>query len=150
MKRRWNAWVWGGLLLLLTGLFSYIPFFIRYPLTRDIPWANLLLICDGGALIGIGLVKAFRQPTLYRGKVIGSISAMFCLLGLGFFVYGVFVVARQLPSAQDAPRVGQKAPDFTLPDQNGRSVSLTSLLQAGGQSAARAKAVLLIFYRGHW
>jgi hypothetical protein len=150
-QRRWNAWILGGLLLLLAGLFSYIPFFIRFPITRDVPWVNLLLICAAGACTSVGLSKAFRQPELYRGKVSGSISAALCLLGLGFFVYGVFVVARNLPSPEGAPCVGQKAPDFTLLDQNGRSVSLAALLQnKGAQSLVRAKGVLLIFYRGHW
>ena len=37
---------------------------------------------------------------------------------------------------------GDTAPDFTLPDQNGRSHRL---------SAERGKrAVVLVFYRGHW
>jgi peroxiredoxin len=37
--------------------------------------------------------------------------------------------------------VGQQAPDFTLPDQNARSVTL---------SAARGHKVVLVFYRGYW
>src|SRR5205807_8987248 len=41
-----------------------------------------------------------------------------------------------------APKVGQKAPDFTLTDQLGRQVSLASELQQG--------PVGLLFYRGEW
>ena len=37
--------------------------------------------------------------------------------------------------------VGQPAPDFTLRDQNAKSVSL---------SAARSHKVVLVFYRGYW
>jgi thioredoxin-dependent peroxiredoxin len=37
--------------------------------------------------------------------------------------------------------VGQAAPDFTLPDQNGKAVKL---------SAARGHKVVLVFYRGYW
>jgi peroxiredoxin len=37
--------------------------------------------------------------------------------------------------------VGQQAPDFSLPDQNAKVVSL---------SAARGQKVLLVFYRGYW
>ena len=37
--------------------------------------------------------------------------------------------------------VGQRAPDFTLPDQNGRFTSL---------AGARGHKVVLIFYRGYW
>jgi len=36
---------------------------------------------------------------------------------------------------------GQQAPDFTLPDQNGKTISL---------SAARSHKVVLVFYRGYW
>ena len=70
-----------------------------------------------------------------------------------FFVYGVFILARQLPPSHGSPRVGQKAPEFTLPDTNGNSVSLQQLLStpiaaASGQIAP--KGVLLVFYRGYW
>ncbi|PYL30538.1 MAG: hypothetical protein DMF45_02300, partial [Verrucomicrobia bacterium] len=41
-----------------------------------------------------------------------------------------------------APRVGEKAPQFSLPDQNGKQVALTDLLSPNG--------AVLIFYRGHW
>jgi len=37
--------------------------------------------------------------------------------------------------------VGQLAPDFKLPDQNGKPVTL---------SAARGHKVVLVFYRGYW
>lgn len=44
--------------------------------------------------------------------------------------------------AARAPQVGEQAPDFTLPDQNGEEVSLSALLRTG--------PVILIFYRGEW
>ena len=48
--------------------------------------------------------------------------------------------------------VGDKAPDFTLPDQNGKPVTLAELLASpsAGTAGARANGVLLIFYRGYW
>ena len=39
-------------------------------------------------------------------------------------------------------QVGEEAPDFTLDDQNGRKVTLSS--------ARGAAPVVLVFYRGHW
>ena len=39
-------------------------------------------------------------------------------------------------------RVGQAAPDFTLPNSDGRSVGLTELLARG--------PLVLSFYRGRW
>jgi len=37
--------------------------------------------------------------------------------------------------------VGQVAPDFTLPDQNGHAVKLAD---------ARGHKTVLVFYRGYW
>ena len=52
-----------------------------------------------------------------------------------------FVVAR-VPDSPTALRVGERPPDFTLPDAIGRTVSLADYR---GQ-----KAVVLLFYRGYW
>jgi hypothetical protein len=61
----------------------------------------------------------------------------------------------QLPPSKNAPQVGQKAPDFTLPDSTGRDVKL-STLRSGEPEVWGATAeipgywILLIFYRGYW
>ncbi len=65
-----------------------------------------------------------------------------------------------MPAAHGAPQVGQKAPEFSLVDTNGKSVKLSELLTApvnaapsvAGSPAAgpAAKGVLLVFYRGYW
>src|SRR3954470_18917288 len=120
MKRRWNAALWLGFIVVLVGFFSF-PFFIRFPATRDVPWANFLLFAFGGVLLVIGLKRAFGRPQIYRGKVFGPIFAALCLLVFGFFSYVFFVVEKQLPASAEAPVVGQKAPDFTLPDSNNKS-----------------------------
>ena len=152
MNRRWNSSLWAGFLLVVVGLVSYVPFFALFPITRDFPWVNLLLFAGGLALLCTGLMRAFRQPQLYRGKIFGPILAVLSLAGISFFSYGLFYAARQLPSAAEAPRVGQKAPDFALPDQNGKMVTLAELLTSGpaGAAGAQANGALLIFYRGHW
>jgi cytochrome oxidase Cu insertion factor (SCO1/SenC/PrrC family) len=54
----------------------------------------------------------------------------------------------QLPISSGAPYVGQKLPDFTLPDQNGKPVSLGDLLRAGQHG--KSTGLVLIFYRGYW
>ena len=152
MKRRWNLLLWAGFLLVLAGLLSYIPLFALFPITRDFPWANLLLFIAGGVLLSAGLIRAFRQPELYRGRILGPILATLSVAGVSLFAFGIFYQARQLPSSMAASRVGQKAPDFSLPDQNGKLVTLAELLASPpvGTAGARAGGVLLMFYRGHW
>jgi hypothetical protein len=152
MKRIWNFSLWAGFLLVVVGLVSYVPFFALFPFTRDFPWVNLLLFAGGAVLLCTGLMRAFRQPKLYRGKILGPILAVLSLAGISFFSYGLFYVARQLPAATEAPRVGQKAPDFTLPDQDGKTVTLAELLTSApsGTAGAKTNGALLIFYRGYW
>jgi hypothetical protein len=144
MKRRWNWMLWTGFLVVVVGLFSF-EFFARFPITRDFPWANLFLFAIGGILLVTGLVRAFGQPTKYRGKIFGPILTLISVLIFALFAYALFYVVRQMPASASAPRVGEKAPDFTLADQNGRPVALHDLLGSAG-----TRAVLLIFYRGYW
>jgi hypothetical protein len=141
MKRRWNWVLWAGWLLAIAALFTY-PFFTQFPITRDFPWANLLLFAAGGILLVIGLVRAFGHGQLYRGKILGPILALFALIAFALFAYEIFYVLRQVPLSAQAPRIGEKAPVFTLPDQNGKPVALEDLLSPRG--------AVLIFYRGHW
>ncbi|PYK74752.1 MAG: hypothetical protein DME39_06135 [Verrucomicrobia bacterium] len=129
MKRRWNWPIWLGFIVAVGGLFS--------------PWANLLLFAIGAALLLVGLFRAFGRPQVYRGKIFGSIFVTISFLLFAFFAYEIFYVLRQVPLSSHAPRVGEKAPEFTLVDPNGRSVALADLLSG-------SKAVVLIFYRGFW
>jgi hypothetical protein len=142
-KRSWNLSLWFGFLFVLTGFLTYIPFFARFPITRDFPWANLVLFCVGAVLLLVGLARAFGKPRVYRGKIFGSILLALSALMIGFFCYVFFYQLRQLPPSTGAPRVGQKAPGFTLPGENGKPVTLADLLSG-------SKAVVLIFYRGFW
>jgi hypothetical protein len=155
MKRSWNTLLWIGFLLVLAGLFSYIPIFSLFPVTRDFPWANLLLLAAGLTLLGAGLVRAFRRPQQYRGKIFGSALTALSALGAFFFCYGLLYMSRQLPASTSAPRIGQKAPDFTLPDQDGKPVALADLLTPLSSStkpgaSEKSGGALLIFYRGRW
>ena len=54
----------------------------------------------------------------------------------------------QLPASKDAPKVGQKAPDFTLPDSIGKPVKLSALLADEG--GVKGGWLLLVFYRAYW
>jgi len=93
--------------------------------------------------------RAWRHPAAYRGRIAGPILLGTGVVCLAFFAYGMFYAARQLPASAGAPRVGQKAPGFTLQDTDGHPVTLARLL-APDAGAARVDGVVLIFYRGFW
>ena len=143
MKRRWNIPIWAGFAIVIAAFASYVPIFAAFPLTRDIPWANYLLFLAGGALLAVGLRRAFRDPEQYRGKVSGSIlgglSVVLCALFIGVILY----MGKQIPSAPNAPRVGQPAPSFTLLDIAGKQNASSDLWNSH-------RAVVLVFYRGYW
>jgi len=142
MKRKWNWLLWVGFVVAVAGLFSY-GFFVRFPITRDFPWANLLLFGIGDALLIVGLFRAFGRPQLYRGKIFGPILTAIALFLFAFFSYEIFYVLRKVPLSANVPRLGEKAPDFMLLDQNEQPVGLGDLLSG-------SRAVVLIFYRGFW
>lgn len=135
--------MWAGFAIALLAALSYIPFFSRFPITRDFPWANLVLFVIAGCLLGLGLRRAFTHPERYRGKVSGSILAGLTLALFALFTFGTFYAARMLPNRSTALRAGQQAPDFSLTAADGKVVTLAQLRQMN-------RAVLLIFYRGYW
>jgi peroxiredoxin len=59
--------------------------------------------------------------------------------------------AAQLPPSKGAPKVGEKAPDFTLPIASGaqkpeeKNLTLSDLVPN-----KKAQWALLVFYRGYW
>ena len=139
---------WMGLLLTVLGALSNGLPFIGFP-AAPVPWISLLLSLIGFAVVLFGLWRTFGQSTVYKGKLSGSIAAAFSLLFLaGAIVY--FWGARHIPAeSAAAPQVGQRVPDFTLPDSTGHSVSLTQLF-SGSAGKEPPKALLLVFYRGYW
>ena len=143
MKRRANAYIWAGFGLTLVAFLSYYFYFLRFPSTRDFPWLNLLLFVAAGVLLGIGLKRAYRDPARYRGKVSGAILGALSLAVFSLFCIFNFVLARNLPASTNAARPGQQAPDFSLTDANGKTVTLSGML-------AGNRAVVLVFYRGYW
>ncbi len=174
MKRNWNWPIYAGFLISLAAFLSYWMVFAGFPGTRDFPWVNLALFAVGLGLGAWGKIRAYWRSAQYRGKVSGPLLGLlsFCLFAL--FSYYVFHLTYQLPASSRAPAVGQKAPDFTLPDQNGNPVTLSDLygpaLKAEGkeegpgegpgegpregkgeaEEAGAGNWVLLVFYRGFW
>ena len=148
MKRlNWPIWV--GFLLSLIALLSYPFVFVNWPVTRDFPWANLLLFSIALVLLFVGMRRAFSPDRKRISKIAASVLATFSVLVLALFVFSFFIASRWLPRSTGAPMTGQKAPDFTLADTNNKQVSLGSLLSEPINGKA-AKGVLMIFYRGYW
>lgn len=177
-RRNWAPWL--GLLLALAAMLSNAGFFLSLPGPKLIAWLGVVLTIAAIVCAVIGVLRAFRQPQVYGGKVSSSILGALSLLICGVVAFGA-IHSRDLPSSAAAPQVGQKVPDFTLADTNGNKVSLDQLLgKADSVSASKVslvapprevlekmgmanqlppasaspgtptKAVLLVFYRGYW
>lgn len=146
--RRFNWSLWLGFLLSIVTFLSYFAVFVWYPVTRDFPWANLLLFLVSAVLLILGLRRAFASDRR-SSKILATIVTTLGVLVIGSFVFAFFIGGRAIPASKGAPQVGQKAPDFTLTDNNGKAVSLNELLTTPINGNA-PKGVLLVFYRGYW
>jgi hypothetical protein len=153
MKNWWNFLAVAGCLLTLVAFFSYYFVFARFPATRDFPWPNLLLFGGGLYLAAKGLGRSYRHPQHAGSKVSSTLLAVLSVLVVGLFVTENLYLSAQLPPSKEAPKVGQKAPDFTLEDTKGRQVTLAGLVGelAEKEASLREKQLLLlVFYRGYW
>jgi hypothetical protein len=149
--RRLNWPLWVGFVLTIAAFLSYFFVFVLFPITRDFPWANLLIFVVALVLLFTGVRRGFARdrPHPTRSKIVASIVATLSVVILGLFVFTIFVVGRWLPASKGAPQMGQRAPDFSLPDTNGNQVSLIDLLTTPVNGSA-PRGVLLVFYRGYW
>ena len=150
-SKRLNWPLWLGFLLTLGAFLSYFFIFIWVPFTRDFPWANLLLFVIAAVLLFMGLRRGFasERPHPTRSKIVSAIVSVLSLVVIVLFVFTIFIGGRWLPASKGAPQVGQRAPEFSLPDSSGKTVSLNELLTTPINGNA-PKGVLLIFYRGYW
>lgn len=149
--RRINWPLWTGLLVTVAAFLSYFFVFVWFPFTRDFPWANLVLFVIGAVLLFMGLRRGFAsdRPHPTRSKIVSTIVTAFSVFVFAMFVFTIFFVGRWLPASKGAPQIGQRVPDFSLPDTSGKQVSLNELLTTPINGNA-PKGVLLVFYRGYW
>ena len=150
--RRINWPLWTGFLLTLAAFLSYFFIFVVFPFTRDFPWANLVLFVIAGVLLFLGLRRGFAsdRPHPIRSKIVSSIVSVVSVAVFAMFIFVIFVVGTSLPKSEGAPHVGQRVPDFSLPDTSGKQVSLNELLTTPINGNTPPKGVLLVFYRGYW
>src|SRR5262245_45553186 len=149
--KRLNWPLWLGFVVTLAAFLSYFFIFVEFPFTRDFPWANLVLFVIAGVLLFMGVRRAFASdcPHKIRSRIVSSIVSVLSIAVFAMFVFTIFVVGRWLPASKGAPQVGQRVPEFSLPDTSGKQVSLNELLTTPINGNA-PKGVLLVFYRGYW
>ncbi len=133
--------IWLGPLVVFLGTISYFLLFARFPSLRDFPWVNLPIVLIGLALSTAALRIAFRPPTAARRKIAAIAGfAVSLLLTLLFHAY-VFFLSYQLPEPTTVAQAQDIAPDFSLPDHNGKTVKRSDFL---------GRKLVIVFYRGHW
>jgi hypothetical protein len=147
--KRLNWQIWAGFLLSVVAGFSYPLVFMRWPATRDFPWANLILFGLAMVLLFLGLRRAFKPDKRIVSKIFSSLAAVLGLFMLAGLLFAVLVAGRWVPASAGAPQIGQQAPGFTLIDPSSKPVTLAQLLSEPINNKP-PKGVLLIFYRGYW
>jgi hypothetical protein len=147
--KRLNWKIWAGFVLSLIAGFSYPLLFVRWAITREFPWANLVLFAIALVLLFLGLRRAFKPDKRLVSKIFSSFAVAFGVLLLTGLLFMIYVMGSWLPPSTGAPQVRQKAPDFTLTDSNDKPVALAQLLSEPINNKP-VKGVLLIFYRGYW
>ena len=90
-------------------------------------------LATGLAVLAVARARTRRWPAWLA---LGFTSLV--LIGGAWFNF----VGARVPDTPTALKVGERAPDFTLPDATGR---LVTLAEYRGK-----KPVVLVFYRGYW
>ena len=146
--KAWNWRLWVGFALVLVAPFGYFSLFEK---TRAALPISVALIAMAIALLIGGLRRAFTASESYRGKIAGPILATLALAVVGAFGWATHAMHNAYAAAPNAPRVGDRAPDFALIDGSGRKVTMAELLAAPLPSGeTKTRGVMLVFYRGYW
>lgn len=127
---RWPSWL--ALLLTIAG-FPFYMLVIDSHFLRSTGLATTVFVVSGAA---IAVARAWRDRRWLVRIPAGLSVAVLALWFVAFFGLGSVP-----PPAAIAGELSV-APDFTLPDEQGRPVTLASAISTG--------PVLLVFYRGHW
>jgi len=108
---------------------------LRVAVVRNHPEGYVLAFALATALAALAVARA--RVRRWPAWLAPGLSSLLLVAGAWFN----FVVAR-VPDSPTALRVGERPPDFTLPDATGRPVSLAKY--------RGKKPVVLLFYRGYW
>jgi cell division protein FtsX len=105
--RSLNWQIWAGFLLSLIAALSYPLVFVRWPLTRESPWASLILFAIALVLLFFGLRRAFKPDKRIVSKIFSSFAAAFGVFLLAALLFMFSVMGSWLPGSVGAPQVGQ-------------------------------------------
>jgi AhpC/TSA family len=108
---------------------------LRVAIVRNHPESYVLAFALATALAALAVARA--RGRRWPAWLALGVASLLLVAGAWFN----FVGAR-VPDTPTALRVGDRPPDFTLPDAAGRSVSLADY--------RGKKPVVLVFYRGYW
>ena len=117
------------------GAIAAYALLLRVAIVRNHPEGYVIAAALGTALAALAVVRA-RARRWPAWLALGLASVL--LVGGAWFN---FVLAR-IPDTPTTLRVGERPPDFTLPDAGGRPVTLADY--------RGKKPVVLVFYRGYW
>ena len=125
-------------LLAFAGLFLVLSGPVIYQSLIDVPFLRssglpLWIMMGGGALLS--LWAAMRDRRMWVGMVAGASTVL--TLGMVF----VFTQLTRVPAAP-AALAAERIDDFSVPDENGKTVALAEVRGRG--------PALLVFYRGFW
>jgi|SRR5215468_3463158 len=128
-----SGWLVALSLLTAVGAIAGYSQLLRVPAVRNHPEGYVVVLAIATTIAALAVALGRRW---YTWAALGV--SLVLLLGSATFN---FVLAR-IPEPRTTLRVGERPPDLTLPDADGRLVSLADYR---GQ-----KPVVLVFYRGYW
>ena len=135
--RPFNHLAWVGPVLAVFGLLSYFLYFSMWPIFRDFPWLNLLILAGAVVVSAMSLGRARSR----LGRT-GSGAGLFVSVSmLGLLCFYAFYLSYQLPDAGRVVDDGTRLPEITLMSSDGEAIDVAD--------AARDK-LILVFYRGYW
>ena len=121
--------------LVALGAIAGYALLLRVPVVRNHPEGYVIAFALATALAALAVVRA--RGRRWPASIVLGLTGLLLLAGAWFN----FVVA-QVPVTPTPLRVGERPPEFTLPDATGRPVSLADY--------RGKKPVVLVFYRGYW
>jgi cytochrome oxidase Cu insertion factor (SCO1/SenC/PrrC family) len=117
------------------GALAAYVLLLRVAVVRNHPEGYVVAFALATALAALAVVRA-RARRWPAWLALGLSSLL--LVGGAWFNF----VAARVPDTPTALRVGERPPDFTLPDAAGQPISLADY--------RGKKPVVLVFYRGYW